>query len=60
MVQHEAANVADCFHETAAGESEGESPCSVFDAEVDLGDEEDDEESEEEDVGGQGKGAAIS
>ena len=59
MVQHEAADVADCFHETAAGESEGESPCSVSDAEVELGDEEDDEESEEEDVGGEGREVTV-
>lgn len=60
MVQHEAADVADCFHETAARKSEGESPCSVSDAEVELGDEEDDEESEEEDVGGEGREVAVS
>ena len=54
MVKNEAPDVADCFDETAAGESERECPCFVFDAEIELGDEEDDEESEEEGVGGEG------
>lgn len=58
-MQHKAADIADCFHETAAGEGEGESPCFVFDAEVELGDEEDDEESEEEGVGGEGGEVAV-
>ena len=59
MVEHEAADVADCFDETAAGEGEGEGPCSVSDAEVELGDEEDDEERKEEGVGGEGGVVAI-
>ena len=50
MVQHETADVAECFDKTAATESERESPCSVSDTEVELGDEEDDEEREEESV----------
>lgn len=59
MVKHEAADVADRFDETAAGEGEGEGPCPVSDAEVDLGDEQDDEESEEEGVGWEGWEVAI-
>ena len=59
MVKYEAPDVADCFDETAAGESEGKRPRSVSDAEVELGDEEDDEESKEECVGREGREVAI-
>lgn len=58
-VEHEAAEVADCFDETAAAEGEGVRPRSVSDAEVELGDEEDDEEGEEEGVGGEGGEVAV-
>ena len=40
VVKHEAADIADCFYKAAAGEGEGECPCFVSDAEVDLGDQE--------------------
>ena len=43
VVQHEAANIADCFYKTAAGEGEGERPCFVSGAEVELGDQEGEE-----------------
>ena len=59
MVKHETADVAECFDKTAATESEGESPCSVSDTEVKLGDEEDDEEREKESVCWQGGEIAV-
>ncbi len=59
MVKYEAADVANCFDETAAGEGEGKRPHSVSDAEVELGDEQDDEESKEECVGREGREVAI-
>ena len=43
MVKYETADVADCFDETAAGEGEGEGPCFVSDAEVELGEQEGEE-----------------
>ena len=42
-MKHDAANIADCFYKTAAGEGEGECPCFVFAAEVELGDQEGEE-----------------
>ena len=59
VVKHDSAEVADRFDQTAAGEGEGESPCSVSDAEVELGYQEGDEEGEEERVGGKGGEVAI-
>ena len=59
VVQHEAADVSDCFYKTAAGEGEGECPGFVSDAEVELGDQEGEEKGEEEGVGGEGREVAI-
>ena len=59
MVKDQTADVAECFDETAATESEGESPCSVSDTEAELGDEEDDEEREKESVCWQGGEIAV-
>lgn len=59
MVEHKAAEIADCFDKTAAGEGEGEGPCLVSDAEVELGYQEDDEQGEEESVGGEGGEVAV-
>ena len=58
-MKHETADVAERFDETAATESEGESPSSVSDTEVELGDEEDDEEGEKESVCWQGGEIAV-
>lgn len=59
VVEHQAAGIADRFDETAAGEGEGEGPCLVFDAEVELGYQEDDEQGEKESVGGEGGEVAV-
>ena len=59
VVQHEAADVTDCFYKTAAGEREGECPRFVSDAEVELSDQEGEEKGEEEGVGGEGREVAI-
>ena len=59
MVEHEAADIADCFDKTAAGEGESECPCFVSDAEVELGDQEGEEQGEEEGIGGEGREVAI-
>ena len=59
MVQHETADVAECFDKTAAAESEGERPCSVSDTEGELGNEEEDEEREKESVCWQGGKIAV-
>lgn len=59
MVEHKAADVADCFDKTAAGEGEGEGPCFVSDAEVELGYQEDDEQGEKKSICGEGGEVAV-
>ena len=59
VVKHEAADIADCFYKTAAGDGEGECPCFVSDAEVELGDQEGEKQGKEEGVGGEGGKVAI-
>ena len=59
VMKHETADVAECFDETAATESEGESPCFVCDTLIELGGEENDEEGKKEGVCWQGGEIAV-